>query len=55
MVHKNYFYFLIILIFLITGCSKPSDSINVISREDGSGTRDAFTQLFKLTEEVEGF
>ena len=30
---------------VLTGCGSSSDNISVISREDGSGTRSAFTEL----------
>ena len=37
--------------FILTGCAGKSSSINVVSREDGSGTRDAFTEIVGLIEE----
>lgn len=33
---------------MFTGCSGTNSSITVISREDGSGTRDAFTELMGI-------
>lgn len=33
-------------VIMLTGCSANNDNITVISREDGSGTRGAFTELF---------
>ena len=36
------------------GGSSSGASINVISREDGSGTRGAFVELFGVEEEVDG-
>ncbi len=36
------------------GGSSSGGSINVISREDGSGTRGAFVELFGVEEEVDG-
>ena len=38
-----------LLTVLLTGCRENAD-INVISREAGSGTRDAFTQLTGIKE-----
>ena len=35
---------------LFSGCSKQSDDIVVISREDGSGTKSAFMELVKIKE-----
>ena len=46
---------------LLTGCSGGSndsgsnnDEIAVVSREDGSGTRGAFVELFGIEEEQDG-
>ncbi len=36
---------------LLTGCASQSKTIGVVSREEGSGTRGAFTELFKLEED----
>ena len=35
---------------LLTGCGQKSDEISVITREDGSGTRGAFVELFGIDE-----
>lgn len=35
----------------LMGCNANNDSITVISREDGSGTRGAFTELFGIEQE----
>jgi len=44
---------LIISVFIFSGCkNKTTEDINVISREDGSGTRSAFIDLFNI--EVKG-
>jgi phosphate transport system substrate-binding protein len=51
--------------FVLYGCGGPAGEasgqgteaegkISVVAREDGSGTRSAFTELFKLEEEVNG-
>lgn len=49
---KNKISFMLITTFimLITfcGCSKKSDEISVISREDGSGTRTSFGEIFNI-------
>lgn len=38
----------------MTGCGKAaSDDITVISREDGSGTRGAFIELFGIEEKMQ--
>jgi len=40
---------LIISVFIFSGCkNKTTEDINVISREDGSGTRSAFIDLFNI-------
>lgn len=41
-------------IFAATASAAPSGSITVVSREDGSGTRGAFVELFGIEEEVDG-
>lgn len=38
----------------IAGCGSSSDTITVVSREDGSGTRGAFVELFGVEEEENG-
>lgn len=38
----------------IAGCGSGSDTITVVSREDGSGTRGAFVELFGVEEEENG-
>lgn len=38
------------LSFILTGCASPGENINVISREDGSGTRSAFVEIIGLTD-----
>ncbi len=38
----------------IAGCGSGSDAITVVSREDGSGTRGAFVELFGVEEEENG-
>lgn len=41
----------LLLMFSLTGCGAgSSDTISVVSREDGSGTRSAFVELFDLEE-----
>lgn len=41
----------LLLMFSLTGCGGgSSDTISVVSREDGSGTRSAFVELFDLEE-----
>lgn len=48
----NKLFIFIILLSILTACSKRSfdinHSINTISREDGSGTRSAFIELFNI-------
>ncbi|MDR0964887.1 MAG: substrate-binding domain-containing protein [Clostridium sp.] len=46
---------LIVGCFLSIGCAKQSDEITVISREEGSGTRGAFIELFGIEEKGDGF
>lgn len=41
-------------IFAATASAAPSGAITVVSREDGSGTRGAFVELFGIEEEVDG-
>lgn len=41
------FICLTVLMFLLVSCN-ANDSVTVISREDGSGTRSAFTELFGI-------
>lgn len=49
---NKYLIFLLIPIILLAGCSSKEfvkdTKITVISREDGSGTKDTFTKLFKV-------
>ena len=41
----------IMVLIAFTGCGKTgNDQITVVSREDGSGTRGAFIELFKVEE-----
>jgi phosphate transport system substrate-binding protein len=40
----------ILILLALTGCAASSDTISVISREDGSGTRSAFIELFEIEE-----
>lgn len=40
----------ILLFFALAACGKPADTITVISREQGSGTRAAFAELAGITE-----
>jgi len=40
----------VLLLFTIAGCGAKGDTITVISREDGSGTRGAFIDLFGIEE-----
>ncbi|MGT2771859.1 substrate-binding domain-containing protein [Streptococcus marimammalium] len=45
------------LLLILTACgttTKSSNMINVITREEGSGTRGAFIELFSVLEEVDG-
>ncbi len=39
-----------VLLLALAGCSKGNDEIYVISREEGSGTRGAFVELFGIEE-----
>lgn len=41
-------------LFLFAGCGGGGNTINVISREDGSGTRGAFIELFGIQQEENG-
>jgi len=41
---------LVLLVSIFTGCFGTKQSINVVSREDGSGTRGAFIELFSIEE-----
>ncbi len=46
---------MIMTLSLLGGCKKVDNkSITLVSREDGSGTRGAFVDLFKIEEEVKG-
>ena len=42
------------LALTFAGCGGNSSDINVVSREDGSGTRGAFIELFKVEQEENG-
>lgn len=42
---------IMVLAASLTGCGGASDSISVITREDGSGTRGAFTELCGIAED----
>ena len=42
------FMAIVLLIGVFAGCSSMKDQINVVSREDGSGTRGAFIELFGI-------
>lgn len=44
---KIYIVLLMLLVF-VTGCANRNDDINVVSREEGSGTRGAFIELFDI-------
>lgn len=52
---NKYLIFLLIPIVLLTGCSSKEfikdSKITVISREDGSGTKDTFTKLFRILDD----
>ena len=39
---------------IFSACSYDPDAISVVSREDGSGTRGAFTELFKVEVKADG-
>ena len=39
---------LLMVAVLFAGCGKTDDKITVVSREDGSGTRGAFIELFGI-------
>lgn len=39
-----------IAVLVFSGCGKTSTKISLVSREEGSGTRGAFTELFKIEE-----
>ena len=39
------------LVCLLSGCAGARDRITVISREDGSGTRDAFVEIFDIRQQ----
>ncbi len=41
---------IIFLCFILSACGKNTDEITVISREDGSGTRGVFTEIFGIIE-----
>ena len=41
---------LLMVAVLFAGCGKTDDKITVVSREDGSGTRGAFIELFGIEE-----
>lgn len=48
---KKIFAFVMVLLFVFTGCRNGKKyDITVISREDGSGTRGAFVELFGIVE-----
>lgn len=38
-------------LFTFTGCGNYSNNISLVTREDGSGTRSAFVELFEITDE----
>ncbi|MBP3372719.1 MAG: substrate-binding domain-containing protein [Clostridia bacterium] len=42
-----------LLLSAFVGCGKTSDAIHVVSREDGSGTRGAFIELFGIEQKNE--
>lgn len=42
-----------LLLSAFVGCGKTSDAIHVVSREDGSGTRNAFIELFGIEQKNE--
>ncbi len=42
-----------LLLSAFVGCGKTSDTIHVVSREDGSGTRGAFIELFGIEQKNE--
>ena len=44
------FAILLLVTVLVTGCGYSGDMIDVVSREDGSGTRGAFSEIFKITQ-----
>lgn len=41
---------LMLVMTMVTGCGKDTKTITVVSREDGSGTRGAFIELFGIEE-----
>ena len=41
-------------VFATAVSAAPEGAITVVSREDGSGTRGAFVELFGIQEEVDG-
>lgn len=43
------FLMLLAMILMVSGCGTSSDTINMVSREDGSGTRSAFSEIFDIT------
>jgi len=54
---KKFVFVILIITGILFSCSgefDPNKAINVISREDGSGTRSAFVELFNVRETVDG-
>lgn len=44
---------IVVIVGLMTGCGKKVETITVVSREEGSGTRGAFTELLGIQEKDE--
>lgn len=44
---------MILAVLLFSGCARVQDPINAVTREDGSGTRSAFTELFEIIEKTD--
>lgn len=45
---------LVASVLTMTGCNSSNESITVISRESGSGTRGAFVELFGIEQKIDG-
>ena len=45
---KKFICMVLALVMVCCGCAAFAEEINVISREDGSGTRGAFIELFGI-------
>ena len=50
---KKVFSLVLAMVMLCSSCAAIAEEINVISREDGSGTRGAFVELFGIEQKNE--